>query len=204
MVRTTGGAPTGDRRVRRTHAALHGALIQLAGDRDLSQISIADVAERAGVSRSTLYDHYRDVHELAEAACTQMIDELIESLDVLGRDPASEEPTEPLRAFFTSLAQHSGLYRSLLGPHGSARVIDHIRRRITAAVLHAPPGQALPTADVPDDVSAVFVAGALVAVATDWLQRGCPRPPAEMAMLTWPVLAACHLDPDTPGCRPGP
>jgi AcrR family transcriptional regulator len=52
------GPSTGDGRVRRTHAALQGALIPLAEERDLSQISVADVAERAGVSRSTFYDHY--------------------------------------------------------------------------------------------------------------------------------------------------
>ncbi|MFI7135919.1 hypothetical protein ACIBQ1_60460 [Nonomuraea sp. NPDC050153] len=40
--------PTGDRRVRRTHAALRGALIQLAEEQDLAQITVADVTERAG------------------------------------------------------------------------------------------------------------------------------------------------------------
>ncbi|GAA3413335.1 helix-turn-helix domain-containing protein [Streptosporangium vulgare] len=73
-------SPSGDRRVRRTHTALARALIELVEERDLSRITVADVAERAGVSRSTFYDHYRDVHELAEAACTAMIDGLIESL----------------------------------------------------------------------------------------------------------------------------
>ncbi|MFI7134164.1 TetR-like C-terminal domain-containing protein [Nonomuraea sp. NPDC050153] len=35
---------------------------------------------------------------------------------------------------------------------------------------------------------AAFTAGALLGVATDWLERGCPRTPAEMAALTWPLL----------------
>ncbi|MFC7722660.1 TetR/AcrR family transcriptional regulator [Nonomuraea recticatena] len=111
-------APTGDRRVRRTQAALQRTLIQLVEDRDLSQISVADVAERAGVSRSTFYDHYRDVHELAEAACTAMIDDLIESLPSPGPDSAdpTQDATQSLRAFFANLAEHAGLYRSLLGP----------------------------------------------------------------------------------------
>lgn len=191
---TEGGPPAGDRRVRRTHAALRGALIHLVEDRELSQISVADVAERAGVSRSTFYDHYRDVHELAEAACTGMIDELVEVMTVLGGDPETGDPIESLQTFFTALAEHASLYRSLLGPQGSARVIDHIRRRMAAAGLKRSTGKAMVAPDDPQNVPAAFVAGALVGVATDWLQRGCARTPSEMAMLTWPILSVCQFD----------
>ncbi|MEU8383908.1 TetR/AcrR family transcriptional regulator C-terminal domain-containing protein [Streptosporangium sp. NPDC048865] len=196
------GAPSGDRRVRRTQTALARALIHLVGERELSRITVADVAECAGVSRSTFYDHYRDVHELAEVACTAMIDGLIESLPGPGPETADPAPeaTQSLEAFFASLAEHAGLYRTLLGPQGSARVVDHIRRRIAATVHDRlrqiadgdPAGYPSPPSDIPHDVPAAFTAGALIGVAADWLQRGCPRPPAEMAALTWPLFSALH------------
>ncbi|MFG1700671.1 TetR/AcrR family transcriptional regulator [Nonomuraea sp. NPDC049309] len=246
--------PSGDRRVRRTQAALARALLRLVEERDLSRIAVADVAELAGVSRSTFYDHYRDVHELAEAACTAMIDRLIESLpmpDVDAEDPLAEAAAS-LEAFFASLAEHAGLYRALLGPQGSARVADHIRRRTAAAIqarLHeecaragagapepavrAGAGVSDPAAHAsepsvrggagasepvarsgepgdrggsPDshDVVAAFTAGALIGVASDWLQRGRPRTPSEMAALTWPLIAAVHPVPalQTPSRTP--
>ncbi|MEU6351771.1 TetR/AcrR family transcriptional regulator [Streptomyces sp. NPDC047072] len=189
-------APPGDRRVRRTRAALQRALIGLVEERELSQIGVADVVERAEVSRSTFYDHYRDVHELAEAASTSMIDDLIGV--VVALDPAHpadpdpsgppEDPDPALTAFFAHFAEHAGLYRSLLGPTGSARVIEHVRLRTTAAA-HA--SDQLPAADnTPHDVPAAFVAGALIGVATDWLQRGCPQTPTEMTVQTKPLLRA--------------
>ncbi|GAA2869217.1 hypothetical protein GCM10010517_29140 [Streptosporangium fragile] len=195
--------PSGDRRVRRTRAALARALIQLVEERDLSRISVSDVAERAGVSRTAFYDHYRNVHELAEAACTAMIDDLIQSLPTPDTDvkTLAPEATKSLQAFFTSLAEHAGLYRSLLGPQGSAHVADHIRRRSTATIhdrlRRAAAGGDLPQyagspRDIPHDVPAAFTAGALLGVANDWLQRGCPRSPAEMAALTWPLFSALY------------
>ncbi|SDF60780.1 transcriptional regulator, TetR family [Lentzea fradiae] len=193
MATTKSGAPAGDRRVRRTHAALQCALIDLVEDRDLAQISVADVAEQAEVSRSTFYDHYRDVHELAEAACTGMLDKLIDLVTAIGSSPDNGDPVGSLQTFFATLAEHAGLYRSLLGPQGSARVIDHIRRRITAAALKTSTGKATTTADDPDNVHAAFVAGALVGVAADWLQRDCAHTPSEMAALTWPILSGCQL-----------
>ncbi|WP_262380256.1 TetR/AcrR family transcriptional regulator [Nonomuraea sp. PA05] len=188
------GEEQADPRVRRTQAALRAALIELVQHRDLSRISVADVAERAGISRSTFYDHYRDVHELAASACTVMIDELIEAIP--GRAPApSEDPPDTLLTFFAHLAEHAGLYRSVLGPQGSARVTDHIRHRATAAVYAHRAGAVLdPSADIPHDVPAAFTAGALLSVATDWLRRGCPCPPAEMAARTLPLLLTLYRE----------
>ena len=207
--RKSSSAPQGDRRVRRTQATLQRALIGLVEERDLSQINVADVADRADVSRSTFYDHYQDVHELAEAACTSMLDDMFRSVLAIyaTRDyPAgpSEDPDPALTAFFTHFAEHAGLYRSLLGPTGSARVIEHVRRRTTAAFHFGrlaltggtPPPDTDDLADFPLDVPAASVAGALLGVAEDWLQRGCPRTPLEMTVLTKPVLLALH--PGTP------
>lgn len=197
-------APSVDPRVRRTHAMLQRALIALVDEQDLPRISVADVAEHAGVSRSTFYDHYRDVHELAEAASTAMIDDVIDSLPSPG-DPFSgpeREQTEALRDFFANFAAHANLYRRLLGPQGSARVMDHIRRRTTAGIhfiMHPQDAadDAVGTsdaADTPHDVSAAFGAGALIGVAIDWLQRGCPGTPEEMAASTSPLFTALYGD----------
>ncbi|RZQ61460.1 TetR/AcrR family transcriptional regulator [Amycolatopsis suaedae] len=191
---STSGAGPGrpvDRRVRRTQATLQNALIELVAEQDLTKITVADVAERAEVSRSTFYDHYRDVHELAEAACTAMIDDLIDSLPQTqyAAEELERSATDGLRQFFASLAEHANLYRSLLGPHGSARIIDHIRRRVTAR-LYAGEAEQAGQPESPLDVPTAFIAGALIGVAVDWLQHDRPHPPADMAARTWPLFAA--------------
>ncbi|MEU7856624.1 TetR-like C-terminal domain-containing protein [Nonomuraea sp. NPDC049141] len=180
-----------DRRVRRTRAALARALIQLVAEQELARISVSDVAELAEVSRSSFYDHYRDVHELAEDACTAMIDDLLQAVPKPSLDSGdlAQDTTESLTAFFASLAEHAGLFRALLGSQGSARVIDHIRARITEATSDHLLDDLSP---VPPDVTAAFTAGALIGVSVDWLQRGCPRTPAEMAAATWPLLNALY------------
>ena len=218
VTRKSSSAPPGDRRVRRTQATLQRALIGLVGEQDLSQISVADVADRADVSRSTFYDHYQDVHELAEAACTSMLDDLFGFALALetdrGRPPESPEDPDPaLTAFFTHFADHARLYRSLLGPTGSARVIEHVRRRTTAAAHYSgrltpaddpPPPDTTGSPEFPLDVPAAFVAGALLGVAADWLQRGCPQTPLQMTTLTKPLLNALRTGTRTSPTSPHP
>lgn len=178
--------------MRRTQSALACALIELIEQQALSQITVADVADRADVNRSTFYAYYHDVHELAEAACTAMIDNLIESLSV----PDSEhgDPSPWLQGFFTNLADHAGLYRRLLGPGGSARVIDHIVRRTGTFfyrnVCSAPAEDGTDSStDPPRDIAAAFAAGGLISLAAEWLHRGCPGTPTEMAIMTRPLLS---------------
>ena len=47
-----------DPRVARTSQACREAIVELAAERPISQVRIADVAERAGVTRATFYNHY--------------------------------------------------------------------------------------------------------------------------------------------------
>ena len=61
-----------DRRVRRTRFAVQSALVHLMIERDYAAITVADIAERADVSRSTFYLHFADKDDVlrmgAEAA----------------------------------------------------------------------------------------------------------------------------------------
>jgi AcrR family transcriptional regulator len=56
-----------DRRIRRTRAALHQALISLILERGYEAVTIKDVVDRANVGRSTLYAHYPSKEDLLTA-----------------------------------------------------------------------------------------------------------------------------------------
>ena len=57
-----------DRRIERTREALEGAFIRLIFEgRRYDRITIADLIARAGVGRSTFYEHYRNKDELLAA-----------------------------------------------------------------------------------------------------------------------------------------
>src|SRR6185436_9727551 len=53
-----------DPRITRTEQALRHAIVQLATERRVSQITVADLAERAGVTRATFYNRYGSPLEL--------------------------------------------------------------------------------------------------------------------------------------------
>ena len=57
-------SPKVDRRVRRSRRLIEQALFDLWQERGWDDISVMDIAERAGVNRSTFYAHYDDKYDL--------------------------------------------------------------------------------------------------------------------------------------------
>src|SRR5579864_2837797 len=47
-----------DPRITRTEQAFEQAIVELAAQRPVSQITVADLADRAGVTRATFYNRY--------------------------------------------------------------------------------------------------------------------------------------------------
>jgi AcrR family transcriptional regulator len=89
-------------------------LLALIEQQDLNAVSIADVTRRAGVSRSTFYDHYADLHELAESACTEMFEALLAETPVFALIDGPRTGN-PLVALFEHVLEHRRLYTALLG-----------------------------------------------------------------------------------------
>ncbi|ROO86590.1 TetR family transcriptional regulator [Actinocorallia herbida] len=194
--------PTANPRAQRTRARLQDALLDLVAEHDLDQISVSDVTKRAGVNRSTFYEHFTDTHDLAAHACTALFDGIIAAAPVVG--PGSPPEVlgiggDALADLFARIGERADLYRALLGPTGSARVIDHLRRRLTIAIhvnfTHpTAASHADDPADIPDDPTAALLAGTLLSAATDWLHRAHPETPAELSARIAPALAALLAD----------
>lgn len=190
-----------DPRTRRSRAALEAALRELIAERDLARISISDVTKRADVNRSTFYEHYTDLEDLAASACTGLFDELVVSASVSGRALVIDgQPAHnPLSGLFAHVAAHAHLYRTLLGPDGSARLINHLLQRITAgAHVRRGSAEAVPSPQVdghPHDPAAAFLSGAVLGAVIDWLRRDCPGTPEQMGAAIWPhLIAAASVD----------
>jgi AcrR family transcriptional regulator len=185
---------TADPRILRSRRTLETSLLTLIEQQDLTTLSIADVTREAGLSRSTFYDHYADLHALAESACTEMFEALLAEAPVFA---LVDGPGNPLDALFDHVLSHRRLYSALLGTDGSARVMVYLQRRMTVAIhVNRTLSQRKSgthrdhPSEAPLDVVASFAAGALLGVLIDWLGRACPGDPKSMAAETWALMAA--------------
>ena len=171
-----------DPRVLRTRRLLQDALLSLARERRLDEISVADVADRATVNRSTFYQHYPDTDTLLSDALDAQAALVGADLSQIHPAIATDETPEVLVRYATHVAENIGLYRSALGEHGSPVAVTRLRRRIGALALEglelhgSPPA----LAGIPQTIAAAALAGSVIGVLVAWLERD-PLPPADDA-----------------------
>jgi AcrR family transcriptional regulator len=158
-----------DPRVVRTRLSLQQALMALARERNLDDITIGDIADRAGVNRSSFYQHYGDKETLLADALETAIDDVARDLDTSG--DVIEMPAE-LFVYLEHVDHNAALYRRILGDRGSAVVAARLRERIEAIAAGAVEAADVSTfRGLPTDVVAAGIAGTALGVITAWVSR---------------------------------
>lgn len=179
-----------DPRVARTRQSLQEALLDLARDHALDEITVADLTERAGVNRSSFYQHYSDKETLLADALDAVLDDLGARLATMAPGPITQAvPPQALTDYLTHLDANAALYRRVLGDQGSAVVAARVRARVRsvaqAALAHASADR---TSEPPVDVLAAGLTGLALGVVQAWLERE-PRPPVATAVdWVWRLL----------------
>ncbi|MFJ9554847.1 TetR/AcrR family transcriptional regulator [Nocardiopsis sp. NPDC101807] len=171
-----------DPRARRTRDRLRAALLALAAEQELADVTMSAVARRAEVNRATVYQHYADLDALVADAMDDAVAHVARCAALCPLDAPRDRPPEPLVDLFTHVAENAVLYRRMLSDQGSPRFANRLRERLAgelAARLAAGEGPA-GSDDVPVRTHAAYLAGALVGVIADGVRAGTGGPgPAE-------------------------
>lgn len=66
-----------DRRIEKTEASIRNAFIDLITEKEISQITIKELAEKANINRKTFYTHYTCIDELIDKIGNEIVDKLL-------------------------------------------------------------------------------------------------------------------------------
>ena len=175
-----------DPRVARTRASLQHALLSLAQEGGLDAVSVGTITDRAGVNRSTFYQHYDDKDTLLADALEAAMSELGDSFS--GELGADGIPVE-FHGYLEHVRDNADVYREVLGDRGSAVVMSRLRRRldtlIVGSITAAPEN---PYAGVPLDVVSAGLSGAALGVVGAWLKLEPLPPVSDAAAWMWAVI----------------
>jgi AcrR family transcriptional regulator len=183
----TGDAPrrrmaASDRRL----AILEAARAAFA-DGGFHQTSLDAVAERAGVSKALIYEHFDSKRELYLAMLEMHVEELVErvSAAVTAADQPEERMRSGLEAFFAFVEERRGAWRIMFRNPGDPDVAVYMERlrdgvaAVVAALMSEEAEQAFPDAPERDRIIQMVaqqLVGAMQSLADWWdLHREIPR-----------------------------
>lgn len=176
-----------DARQRRTRARLASTILQLSAQRPTSEISVSEIAARAGINRSTFYQHAAAPCELLESVLAEELTELsITHLSTVSADDAGGAIARATVAVLRHIDERADIYRvglddDLVG----ASLQPMLNRVFTSTLLDIFERGAitLPHAECLSDgqrelfvrSAAHFVAAGSVATFRVWLDTPAPR-----------------------------
>ena len=66
-----------DRRVRKTQQAVQSAFAKLLSEKDITDITIKELCDKADINKSTFYLHYKDIYDCADSFTNSIVDKTI-------------------------------------------------------------------------------------------------------------------------------
>jgi AcrR family transcriptional regulator len=168
-------------------AAILDAARTAFADTGYHETSLGSVAERAGVSKALLYEHFDSKRELFVAMLEEHVEELIQKIGtaVLGAEPGEARLRAGLEAFFGFVQERRGAWQIMFRNAGDPDValqLDRLREQVAAFIVQLMSEEAqargLEVAQSPAvvEMAARQMVGAMQSLADWWdLHRKVPK-----------------------------
>ncbi|MEH7417029.1 TetR/AcrR family transcriptional regulator [Neobacillus drentensis] len=166
-----------DRRILKSQDAIKKAIIELMSEKGFDQITLQEIADRANVSRRTVYLHYMDKFDLLD----KLIEEHINELRGLAESASDLNFIDGNLIWFEYFENHYLFFSTMLASKGA----HSFRRQFLEFVMEGLKGEVDLTEGknngINEEVILRFIAGAYVEIVEWWYTNGMPNTPQTMA-----------------------
>jgi AcrR family transcriptional regulator len=132
---------TRDKRVQRTRQALLGAFFGLVLERRYDEIKVADILERAGVGRSTFYEHFSSKDAILASSLNGPFEVLADST---GRPDNTAQLIALLEHFWENRALARGIFQGAARRKMTALLVGLIEQRMKIDGVEKPVSLIIP------------------------------------------------------------
>ncbi|WP_044477910.1 TetR/AcrR family transcriptional regulator [Paenibacillus antibioticophila] len=161
---------------RLTRTCIESALIALMQEKELQDISITEIVNHAGVSRTAYYRHYKSKEEILQSVMKEIVKKVVKAMKL--QTPVHNSYDYWLR-LFTAVHQHAERVQLLLGANFGEAILNEVTRRMLAPV---------PDYDAVSSYAAYFWGGAVYGVLLAWMRNGMLQSPEEMASICFQLV----------------
>ncbi|AIQ30663.1 MULTISPECIES: TetR/AcrR family transcriptional regulator [unclassified Paenibacillus] len=170
-----------DRRILRTREAINRAFLELFGEKELEQITINDIAERANVNRGTVYLHYTDKYDLLNRCIEDHLGRMFLSCNMTRTPDGDVGLISEMKPVFLYFEQNFLFFSAMLANQRTTIFRERLLEIVSANVIHKLEMEKSVPEGMDKQLIAHFMASAFVGTVEWWIQNRMPHAPEEMA-----------------------
>ncbi|MEI2396555.1 TetR/AcrR family transcriptional regulator [Paenibacillus phytohabitans] len=170
-----------DRRILRTREAINRAFLELFGEKELEQITINDIAERANVNRGTVYLHYTDKYDLLNRCIEDHLGKMFLSCNMTRTPDGDVGLISEMKPVFLYFEQNFLFFSAMLANQRTTIFRERLLEIVSANVIHKLEMEKSVPEGMDKQLIAHFMASAFVGTVEWWIQNRMPHAPEEMA-----------------------
>jgi len=188
-----------DRRIRKTRTALKDAVLALASQRNLDEISVQDIVDQADVSRATFYSHYKSKEDLVTEALDSLFETFVTEAAEFRKTPVDFHPDvvpPNLVIALRRMGDNPDLFVRLFGDRGAGAWMVRLRTFWEEQFLetwHASDFEPCEGA-MPVELRASFAASIMARVVSWWLDGHRDEPVERIARWHWDFVSHLWFD----------
>lgn len=162
-----------DRRTMKTKNAIFTALAELMIEKELRQITVQDISDKADIHRVTFYKHFLDIYDVYE----QLTKIILSDVGILLTQHGEKPPASFYYDILNYMSEHSVYFKMIFSPHNTSRLYQNLLKLFIGyegLVLSEHFGP-----DYPESVLSCVIRyhmNGCFAVIADWITTGLERP----------------------------
>lgn len=172
-----------DRRVRRTKKMLTQALTELMQQKQVNEITVKELTDRADMNRGTFYMYYKDIYDMLKTIENNMFNELNEILTRHEQDNVKQKTALLLKDLFSFMKENSGMVQVLLSPNGDINFLHQLNEVLREKCLQYFKTAEQEIGDDTFDYQYSFIVFGTAGLIRSWVSRGYPESAEHMANL---------------------
>ncbi len=110
------------RKALRTMKIIRGSLAEYLEEKELKDITVQEIADKAGISRTTFYNYYMDVYDIYEQTERDILSDLEKIVTELGL--ADEK--EMFGAIFNNIEENPEIFKMIFSPNTTSHLCDKL------------------------------------------------------------------------------
>lgn len=168
-----------DRRIKKTKKALRKSLFKLLEEKNISQITVTELALAADINRSTFYIYYDDVYDMMDKIQEEIYSILVRTLVFFSGDFGDlEEFTFYCTKFLEFCKNNFELCRFVMRNDGNNQLADRLKKAIREVI---PDSAKNYDEQDPRYYMTTFALSGMIAITLEWMNGGMKIPPEDMA-----------------------